>query len=56
MKVASDKETEKENNLFEMKDYNDRNKLWGRKEVHFFRPFSLLIHEIETLLGVRPAS
>jgi hypothetical protein len=27
MKVASDKETEKENNLFEMKDYNDRNKL-----------------------------
>jgi hypothetical protein len=27
MEVASDNEIEKENNLFEMKDYNDRNKL-----------------------------
>lgn len=27
VEVASDKEIKKENNLYEMKDYNDRNKL-----------------------------
>lgn len=52
VKVASDNEIKKENNLYEMKDYNDRNKLWGRKENHFFTLFILLIHEIETLMGV----
>jgi hypothetical protein len=41
MEVASDNETERENNLFEMKDYNDRNKLWERKENHFFTLFLL---------------
>ena len=51
MEVESDNGI-KENNLFEMKDYNERNKLGGWKKPHFFTLFTLLIHEIETLMGV----
>ena len=49
MEVESDNGI-KENNLFEMKDYNERNKLGGWKKPHFFTLFTLLIHEIETLM------
>jgi hypothetical protein len=35
-----------------MKDYKDRNKLREWKENRVFTLFTILIHEIETLMGV----